>query len=191
MELKEAIEQRRATRDYTDQPLDKSTIMGLLRAAVWAPSAMNLQPWAFAVIQDKDWLKRHSDRAKVLVVNRPEFAQKRAELKAMLADPEFNIFYNAGTLIVVWARPVGAHPDWDCCFAAQNLMLAAHAQGLATCPIGLAWPLFEQADVKQELEIPENYRVVLPIIVGHPRVPAPAKERSNPTILCWRPPANS
>ena len=89
------------------------------------------------------------------------------------------------------ARPVGAHPDWDCCFAAQNLMLAAHAQGLATCPIGLAWPLFEQADVKQELEIPENYRVVLPIIVGHPRVPAPAKERSNPTILCWRQPAKS
>ena len=186
MELKEVIEQRRATRDYTDQPIEKANVLALLRAAVWAPSAMNLQPWAFAVIQDKGWLKRHSDRAKVLVINSPEFAQKRAELKAMLADPEFNIFYNAGTLIVICARSIGAHPDWDCCFAAQNLMLAAHAQGLATCPIGLAWPLFEQADVKRELDIPEDYRVVLPIIVGHPRVPAPAKERSNPTILSWR-----
>jgi nitroreductase len=186
MELKDAIDQRRSVRDYTDQPLEKSTIQTLLRAAVQAPSAMNLQPWAFAVIQDKAWLKQHSDRAKELVGSSSEFARKPPELKAMLADPEFNIFYNAGTLIVICAKPVGAHPDWDCCLAAQNLMLAAHAQGLATCPIGLAWPLFAKADVKRELDIPEDYRAVLPIIVGYPRLALPAKERSNPTILCWK-----
>src|SRR5579872_7323012 len=106
MEMKETIEQRRAVRDYTDQPIEKATVLALLHAAIQAPSAMNLQPWAFAVIQDKDWLKRHSDRAKVLVIKGGEFAQKRAELKAMLADPEFNIFYNAGTLVVICARPI-------------------------------------------------------------------------------------
>jgi nitroreductase len=186
MELKDAIDGRRAVRDYTGQPIEKSVVTGLLRAAIQAPSAMNLQPWAFAVIQDKAWLKRHSDRAKGLVGSSSEFASKPPDLKAMLADPAFNIFYNAGTLIVIFASPVGPHPDWDCCFAAQNLMLAAHAQGLATCPIGLAWPLFEQADVKRDLDIPENYHVVLPIIVGHPRQSTPAMDRSNPMILCWR-----
>lgn len=186
MELNETIEQRRAVRDYTDQPIEKATVLALLRSAVQAPSAMNLQPWAFAVIQDRAWLKRHSDRAKVLVVDSGIFARKLQELKAMFADPEFNIFYNAGTLIVICARPLGVHPDWDCCFAAQNLMLAAHAQGLGTCPIGLAWPLFEQADVKRELDIPEDYQVILPVVVGYPRLPPPARERSNPRILCWK-----
>lgn len=43
-----------------------------------------------------------------------------------------------------------------------------------------------ESDVKRELDIPEDCRVVLPIIVGHPRLPTVAKERSNPTVLCWR-----
>ena len=61
-----------------------------------------------------------------------------AELETMLADPAFNIFYNAGTLIVIFAKPIGQHPDWDCCLAAQNLMLAAHGMHLA--PARLVWP---------------------------------------------------
>jgi nitroreductase len=147
---------------------------------------MNLQPWAFVVIQDKAWLNRHSPRAKQLVAASTEFAKKPPQLQAMLADPGFDVFYNAGTLIVVCARPVGPHPDWDCCFAAQNLMLAARAMGLGTCPIGLAWPLFEQIDVKRELGIPDDFRVILPIIVGYPHRPVAPTDRSNPTVLCWR-----
>ena len=95
---------------------------------------MNLLPWAFVVVQDRKLLKEFSDRSKVLVAK----ADKPARLKERPADREFNIFYNAGTLIVICAKPAGQHPVWDCCLAAQNLMLAAHAAGIATCPIGLA-----------------------------------------------------
>jgi len=84
-----------------------------------APSAMNLLPWAFVVVQDRKLLKEFSDRSKDLIAK----ADKTAKLKERLTDPEFNIFYNAGTLIVICAKPARQHPDWDCCLAAQNLML--------------------------------------------------------------------
>lgn len=186
MELKEAIYHRRSVRDYTDQPVDQSTITTLIRAAIQAPSAINLQPWAFVVIQDKALLKRYSDRAKVLASEATEPAAAHPELKEMLSDPAFNIFYNAGTLIVICAKPVGQHPAWDCYLAAQNLMLAAHSLGLGTCPIGLAWTLLDQPDVKQELHIPMDYTPVVPIIVGYPRTRTTATERKEPEILCWR-----
>jgi nitroreductase len=89
-------------------------------------------------------------------------------------------------LIVIFAKPVGQHPDWDCCLAAQNLMLAAQGFGLATCPIGLAWPLFEQDDIKQESHVPNPYKVVLPIIVGYATHPVEKVARSAPKIFSWR-----
>lgn len=104
----------------------------------------------------------------------------------MLSDSSFNIFYNSGTLIVIYAKPIGQHADWDCCLAAENLMLAAHEMGLGTCPIGLAWPLLERSDVKNNLNVPVDYLPVMPIIVGYPRKPAPSVERKEPDIRCWK-----
>jgi hypothetical protein len=105
-----------------------------------ASSAMNLQSWAVVVVQDRKLLKEFFDRSKDLIAK----ADKPAKLKERLTDPEFNIFYNAGTLIVICAKPARQHPDWDCCLPAQILMLAAHAAEIATCPIGLAWPALQE-----------------------------------------------
>jgi nitroreductase len=104
----------------------------------------------------------------------------------MLDDPSFNIFYNSSTLIVICAQPAGQHPDWDCCLAAQNLMLVAHDMGLGTCPIGLAWPLFELADAKKALNVPAEYQAVLPIIVGYPRTKPALVHRKPPDIRSWK-----
>lgn len=185
MDLKKAIYDRRSVRNYADQPVDRATIIELLKAAAQAPSAMNLQPWVFVVVQDTTQMKRYSDRAKGLVVS-TKLGSLSAELKDLLADPAFNIFYNAGTLVVICAKPTGMHPDWDCCFAAQNLMLAAHGMGLGTCPIGFAWPLLEQSDVKRELNIPAEYVAVLPLVLGYPHEPTPATNRKEPEILYWK-----
>ena len=185
MELKQAIYTRRSVRDYTDEPVSKQLINELLEAASHAPSAMNGQPWAFVVIQDKAKLRAYSDRAKVKCLESITSESRLSELKETLSDAAFNIFYNSGTLIVICAKPLGQHPDWDCCLAGQNLMLAAHGLGLGTCPIGLAWPLLDREDIKAELRIPTDYAAILPIIVGHPKGPAKAVARSAPKILCW------
>jgi nitroreductase len=186
MELTDVIPGRRSIRDYTDEAISKGAVNTLLWAAVHAPSAVNSQPWAFVVIQDKALLKEYSDRAKVLCAEIFATDSSHGELMAMLRDPAYNIFYNSGTLIVIFAKPIGQHPDWDCCLAAQNLMLTAYDMGLGTCPVGLAWPLFEQPDVKQELNLPADYVAVMPIIVGYPRGAVPSVERNKPEICCWK-----
>jgi len=60
----DAIFMRRSVRAYTTQKLDEATIRSLLDAAVQAPTAMHMEPWVFAVIQDEATLKRYSKRAK-------------------------------------------------------------------------------------------------------------------------------
>lgn len=188
MDVIEAIYGRRATRDFTDRPVDEKLVRELIGAAQQAPSAMNLQPWAFAVIQDRSLLRRYSERAKALCVE-DALAHAHPELQALMTDPCYNVFYNAGTLIVIFVRPAGKYPDRDGCFAAQNLMLAAHAAGLATCPIGLAWSLFDEPDVRAELSVPPDYHTVLPIIVGYPAHPVDPVPRAEPVVLSWKRPA--
>lgn len=183
MELRDAIYRRRAVRDFTDRPVSSETIESLLDAATHAPSAVNAQPWAFAVVQGRERLKELSDRAKTALVQAGDLLAAHPELRTMVADPDFNIFYNASTLIVICAKPIGLHPDWDCYLAGQNLMLYALDQGLGTCPIGLAWTLLEQPDVKRDLRIPDVYRPVLPLIVGYPAHDPPTTVRNPPEIL--------
>ncbi len=180
----QAIYERRAVRDYKNVAVPQAKITELLHAAVQAPSAVNQQPWAFAIFQGKEKLKSFSDRAKPFFAKTFD-AHTPIELRRMLADPEFNIFYNANTLIVICARQAGMNPAEDCCLAAQNLMLAAHAMGLATCPIGLARPWLNAPEVKEELGLPEKLTPVFPLIAGYAASHPPAVPRNPPDIVVW------
>ena len=100
MTTTEAIYRRRAVRDYTDEVISEQTIKELIDAAAQAPSSVNVQPWAFVVVQDKDLLKKISARATELM-DTEGLSEARREA---IEDPNWNIFYNAGTLIVVNVR---------------------------------------------------------------------------------------
>lgn len=52
------FESRTSVRAFTDEPVAKSQVMALLRAAMLAPSACNQQPWRFYVIYDKSFNRR-------------------------------------------------------------------------------------------------------------------------------------
>lgn len=158
---------------------------GLLEAAVHAPSAMNQQPWLFAVVQDREQLRRYSDRAKAIVLEHGIGDPKVRNYESMLRNPEYNIFYDAGTLVVIACREDGPFAQADGWLAAQNLMLAACSVGLGTCCIGFALPVLQTLDAKRELGFPPASVVVAPIIVGHPREVPPAVPRREPTIVSW------
>ncbi len=188
----DAIYHRRAVRAYSrEQPRDE-TLRTLLEAAVHAPTAMHAEPWAFAIVQDRERLKRYSDRAKSMMLAGTHeqldlFPGRPAsqDLTAMLADPGFNIFYDAGTLIVICRQSGGPFSEADCWLAAENLMLAAYAESLGTCCIGFAVQVLNEPDVMRELGIPEGVVPVVPIIVGIPRSePAPVSRRPA-KILGW------
>jgi nitroreductase len=169
-----------------------------LGAAVWAPTAIHAEPWVFAVVQDRKLLQRVSDRAKAMwPAPAPEAteAHAAAHLPAgrafaeLLRQPDFNIFYDASTLIVIGARDGGASQFAfaDCWLAAENLMLAACAYGLGTCVIGSALPALMLPDVKAELGIPDDVTPMAPIIVGVPQGPSPIPPaRKAPEIVAWQ-----
>ena len=192
MTVLDAIYHRRATRAFTPAPVDETTIRELLRAAVHAPTAMHLEPWAFVIVQDRALLKKLSDRAKLLVTPHGDphrELSRTAEaphLPAMLADPAFNIFYDAGTLIVICGKPMGPFVAADCWLAAENLMLAATALGLATCPIGFALAALGDPEVKAGLGIPPDVTPIAPIIVGVAATAPPTSMRREPRILSWK-----
>ena len=188
----DAIYRRRATRAFTAAPVADASILELLRAAVRAPTALALEPWAFVIVQDRAVLSLISERAKLLAVtadgrqHRGLARTQREGMPAMFTDPNFNIFYDANTLIVICARPLGAFVMADCWLAAENLMLAATALGLATCPVGFAQLALGDPAIKAELGIPVDVTPVVPIIVGVAASNPSPTSRREPEILSWK-----
>jgi nitroreductase len=182
----DAIARRSAVRAYTGRAVEESVIRRLLEAAVRAPTALHEEPWGFAIIQDRARLKHYSDRAKALLLerSRPSRGAGGSHL-AMLEDPAFNIFYDAGTLVVICRRIASPFAEADCWLAAENLMLAATAQGLGTCCIGFAIEALNAEEARRELRIPAEGAAVAPIIVGHPRAASVPTPREAPAILAW------
>ena len=192
-DLLDVIYRRRAVRAYTPDPIDERRLRALLDAAVHAPTAIHQEPWQFVVVQNRTLLKRISDRAKELarvhtahhgpLLKRPGGAADK--VFSPLADPEFNIFYDAGTLVVICARPTNEFVAADCWLAAENFMLSACADALGTCCIGFAMPVLNTPEMKAELGIPADVHAFAPIIVGVPRGEVHPVPRKPPVVLNW------
>jgi len=188
LSVMDAIYTRQSVRSYASHRLERSAVNALLAAAVRAPTAVHEEPWAFVVIQDTQVLKRLSDRAKGLFAeeaHRTHLDRGGHGLEAF-TRPDFNIFYDAGTLIVICAKLMGPFVAADCWLAAENLMLAACAMGFGSCVIGSAVSALNSAQIKAEIGIPAEVSAVAPIIVGVPSGETPLTSRKEPRILVWK-----
>ena len=190
MSMLDAIYQRRSVRSYTTEPVDRDTVQRLLDAAVRAPSARNTQPWAFAIVQNAQRLRRYAERTKRLYLAEPPPAALAniprtvlRHFRDLFASPAYDVFHGAGTLVVIYA--VAAEGVPDCYLAAENLMLTACAMGLGTCPIGLARPCLEEPDIRAELGVPAGMVVALPIVVGVPAADSPPVDRHPARVISW------
>lgn len=182
MDVFHAIETRRAVRAYTDQTVDKEVLQSLIETAVQAPSAMNRQPWAFAVVLGKPRLTELSHRIRPYLL---QHLPKDSPLIQHLSDSQAEIFHGAPALVVICATDRERQSAEDCHLAGQNLMLAAHARGLGSCWIGLARDWLGLPEVKEELGIPAGYVPVAPIILGHrAEEPAPAPREAPRIVWC-------
>ncbi len=185
-----AIHERRSVRSYTSDPVEHDVIEHLLDAAVWAPSAMNGQPWAFVVVQDPVVLMRLETEAATLYFDEPLVPELAAldpaelqQLRDLVLAPGFNILHGAPALIVIYATSAAGVPD--CYLAAENLLLAATALGLGSCPIGLARPLFDQPETKAEFGVPPGCVCALPVVLGVAAAGSTPPPRTAPNVLAW------
>jgi nitroreductase len=181
MDVMGAIHKRRSVRDFASDAVDRTVLRQIIDAATLAPSAINEQPWRFTVVQEQAILDRISSRAKAHLLSTPAGSMP-AQLRDMLANPDFQIFYHAPVLVVISARADGPWMVEDCALAVENLMLAACAEGLGTCWIGFAQGWLQTPEGKKALNLPPECLPVAPIIVGRPRSVAPAVPRKEPQI---------
>jgi nitroreductase len=183
MEVMEAIYERRATRDFTNAPVAVEILKKLVDAAIQAPSAFNAQPWHFTIIRNPALLDRISAAAKPYMLRTLDPRSTPNGIREHLSNPDFHVFYHAPAMILI----SGKKGDWvaeDVGLAAENLMIAAHAAGLATCWIGFAQPWLETSDGEHAVELDSKYVPIAPIIVGYPREAPPPVPR-NPPLLHW------
>lgn len=183
MELKEAIRTRRSVRKYTSAAIPDQTIKELLELAAWAPSGMNTQPWLFVLVKGTDYLKDLSDRSRAFMLAQMEDTPALKNYRSLLSNPDFNIFYGAPMLVLIFGRQSAYTYINDCSMAALNLMLAAWDRGIGSCWIGFARGYCGTPSYMKELNIPEGYELVAPVILGYPAFPPAQVARKDIKII--------
>jgi coenzyme F420-0:L-glutamate ligase/coenzyme F420-1:gamma-L-glutamate ligase len=176
------LAERRSIRSYLPNPVPPDLIEQLLTAACWAPSAHNRQPWRFAVITDQQCKHRLAqamgDKLRIDLGS----DQLSAEIIEKDVTRSYERITNAPLLILICLsmRHMDSYPDvvrgqreWvmavqSVAMAGQNLLLAAHAVGLAAC--WMCAPLFCPDVVCQTLDLPLDWQPQALITIGYPAV---------------------
>jgi len=153
----ENIMTRTSIRQYKDQPVEQEKIDIMLKAAMAAPTAVNLQPWHFIVIDDKQTIGMLSGRQPT---NAPL-------LIALCGDTNKTTMPDGkGKLPDFWVQDVSA--------ATENLLLAAHALGLGAVWTGVYPNMERTAEVANVLNCPPHIVPLAVVRVGYPdESPAP------------------
>jgi nitroreductase len=181
----EAIHSRRSIRAYRSDPVDRALLEELLYAAVQAPTPppSGTNPWALCVIEGIERLARFGVRARQYAHDH----QPDGRPWAWTERPGFKVFWDAPTLVLFCARTGNPETPFDCCRAAQNFMLAAHARALGSCWVGAPLPWLHSPGVADELGLPAGYEPVVAIVVGHPAEQPIGSPRPKPTIAWLEP----
>ena len=173
MELYEGLLTRRSIRKYNpEKTLTKDEILSLIRAASYAPSAHNKQPWHFLVLQDKEVL--HDLR---FIQPWTSFAKDAACVVVVCADMEetFN-------------RPKEGwnYAEIDGALAAENLLLACHAKGLGSCFCGAAPMPMVVENLRKKFNMSETMLPVAIVVIGYPdEEPKQPEDRLNLDKIHW------
>jgi F420 biosynthesis protein FbiB-like protein len=198
MTVREAMRSRRSIRRYTAHPVPRALIEDLLESARWAPSAHNRQPWRFVVLTDS------AARAQLAAAMA---ARLRADRLADGDSPEAVEADAARSQSRISAAPVviglcltvaemDRYPDerraraehlmavQSVAMAAQNILLAAHANGLGAC--WLCAPLFCPDTVRETLNLPADWEPQALITLGYPADEGrPAVRREPGSSVIW------
>jgi nitroreductase len=142
MEVYQCIRTRTTVREFKPDNVPNAVVTKMLRAARWAPSARNRQPWHFIVIRDPDIL---------------------AQIGRIASS---GAFIGRAPLAIAVAMDNANRPELDAGRALQQLELAAWSEGVGGCVAGIRGE--ENRKVKELLQVPEGMELVTVMAFGYP-----------------------
>lgn len=161
MDVAEAIRTRRTIRSWENREVPKELIHELLEAALWAPSACNMQLWDFVVVTDP-------------IVRRDlAAAVPFADHAPVLIFVCYNTRFSEGSYANIQSASA----------AVMNMLLRAHALGL-----GGFWQatIHNRPHLRQILGLPQDVEVLSTTLFGWPAERPSAPQRRDPTaMLHW------
>lgn len=173
------LRSRRSVRWYRPEPIAAEIIERILTSAARAPSAHNRQPWRYLVLTKpagKDALARTMGSR--LAEDRRRDGDAEAAIRDDVERSYRRIVGSAAVIVVALTlEPMDRYPDdprsraeylmavQSTAMATQNLLLAAHAEGLGAC--WMCAPLFCQSDVRTILEMPDDWEPQGLITIGY------------------------
>lgn len=179
MDVITAIKTRRSVRKFTTDPLTDAQIETIVNAGQMAPSSRNTQARFFAVFNGYTANTTLLQKAREATAKLP-----KSRYTDMILNPSYTLNYGAPVFIMVLANPAETHsPDMDCACALQNMLLAAHGMGIASCWINQLCFVHADAEFRSymtEVGIPEGYACYCSAAFGHYEGAYPGEPRLRP-----------
>ncbi len=139
MDAYEAVVTKRDTREYEQRPIPDDALRRILQAGRMAGSSKNEQSVRAIVIRDP------------------------AGKAALAGCGDFTTHMPSSPLVIVIVRFEGSRP-FDAGRAAQNMMVVAHAEGIASCPVGIQ----HDDRAREVLGLPADQIVAMALTLGYP-----------------------
>ena len=159
----EIIRTRRSYRSYKPEQITDEQLNAVLEAGTYAPTSRGLQSPFIVAIQNDELKAR--------------LAQMNAEIMGVTTNP----YYDAPTYVLVFVPADAPNGIQDASLVLENMMLAAHAQGLGSCWIHREREMFATEEGKNLMKLwnlPEGLVGIGALALGYPDgEPSPAKPR--------------
>ena len=168
-EIIKNIMDRRSVRNYKPEKISREVIDELLEVAVWSANAGNRQRTKIIVSQD-DTLNNRLGRAQNVVYGQFNGGKPIMLSVELIETTSRSGFYNAPTVIYLFAPDRFLFAEPDSYIMANNICLAAHSIGVDSCIISVATDYFIDDFGKQVLkdwEIPEDFHISAQVILGY------------------------
>ena len=183
------IQDRRSIRDYTEEPVSDQDLDMILEAARLAPSGENAQPWRFVIVKDMGKRKligalagggsgRRFTAEFVTQKMQERFSslqdeeKKKAAFQKLTSGQVSTFLANAPLNIVVCGKKDVWDLPYDTSAAIENMLLMATALDLGACwVIAPCIDIRDEERVKEILGVPEGFKMISIIAIGHPLRP--------------------
>jgi nitroreductase len=157
-EVYEAVKGLRVVRRFEDRPIEDGHLTAVLEAGRWTGSSKNRQSWVFVVVRDRNQIERLAECG------------------------DFTTPMRGADLVIAPVRLPDGY-DWDMGRVSQNMMLAAAALGVGSCPI----TLHRHDDARQVLGVPADHGCQFVLALGYPDEDAERQGRAKSPLSGRKP----